>query len=74
MREEIGHFGGAVFADVCKFGTHPQAGLVAGLQNEGLLPAKWRSVGAANTYNPLGNLVTFLSHDDIVNAALEVAK
>eukprot|EP00929_Paragymnodinium_shiwhaense_P077325 TRINITY_DN39818_c0_g2_i1.p1 TRINITY_DN39818_c0_g2~~TRINITY_DN39818_c0_g2_i1.p1 ORF type:complete len:777 (-),score=162.47 TRINITY_DN39818_c0_g2_i1:152-2482(-) len=61
-----------VFADVCKFGQHPHAGWITSLQAEGLLPAKWRSVGAANTYNPLGQTVTFLQEADILQAALSV--
>jgi len=67
-------FSRVVFADPCKLGQHPHAGLVVKLQNEGLLPAAWRSVAAAPTYNPLGSTVTFLNEADIVEAALQVLK
>lgn len=33
----------------------------------------WAFVGAANTYNPLGSTITFLSKDDIVDAAIELS-
>jgi len=62
-----------VFADVCKLGQHPHAGLIVQLQDLDLLPAKWRSVAATPTYNPLGTAITFLNEDDIVAAALRVA-
>jgi len=63
-------FQAVLFADVCKLGQHPQAGHVVKLQSHGLLPHRWRSIGAAPTYNPLGSTVTFLSEDDIVQGAL----
>lgn len=74
LSELLPRVGAAVFADVCKMGQHPHAGFVARLQGEGLLPARWRSVAAAPTYNPLGSTVTFLNEDDIVHAALAVMK
>lgn len=59
-----------VFADICKEGpAMPFAAFVVKLQNAGLLPAQWRAVGAQPTYNPLGQLLTFLSSDDIAQAA-----
>eukprot|EP00927_Polykrikos_kofoidii_P043840 TRINITY_DN3793_c0_g1_i8.p1 TRINITY_DN3793_c0_g1~~TRINITY_DN3793_c0_g1_i8.p1 ORF type:complete len:1006 (+),score=181.74 TRINITY_DN3793_c0_g1_i8:39-3020(+) len=70
LAELLPHFGAALFADVCKLGQHPHAGFVVELQDRGLLPTKWRSIGAARTYNPLGSTVTFLSDDDIVEGAL----
>lgn len=63
-------FDAVVFADVCKFGQHPHAGWIAKLQADGILPQKWRSVAAPHTYNPLGRSITFLSEDDIVQAAI----
>lgn len=65
-------FNTVVFADVCKFGQHPQAGQIVQLQNRGLLPQRWRSAAAAPTYNPLGTAMTFLNEEDIVSAALAV--
>mmetsp|Transcript_36211 Transcript_36211/g.84235 ORF Transcript_36211/g.84235 Transcript_36211/m.84235 type:complete len:283 (+) Transcript_36211:70-918(+) len=65
-------FAKVVFADVCKQGQHPHAGLIVRLQARGLLPAQWRSVAAAPTYNPLGSIVTFLNEEDIIGAVLEL--
>lgn len=65
-------FDAVVFADVCKLGQHPHAGLVVQLQDRDLLPAKWRSVAAAPTYNPLGSTITFLNEQDIIRATLAV--
>ena len=43
-----------VFADVCKQGQHPLAGIVCELQQDGALPRHWQCVAAVPTYNPLG--------------------
>mmetsp|Transcript_35105 Transcript_35105/g.100836 ORF Transcript_35105/g.100836 Transcript_35105/m.100836 type:complete len:796 (+) Transcript_35105:71-2458(+) len=72
LLEALSGFPRVVFADPCKLGQHPHAGLVVKLQGLGLLPPAWRSVAAAPTYNPLGSTVTFLSEDDVVQAALQV--
>jgi len=71
--KQIGSYEAVVFADVCKFGQHPQARMVAELQSLGKLPIKWRSIGACPTYNPLGRMLTFLSQDDILAAVKDVA-
>jgi len=63
-------FKAVVFADVCKQGQHPHAGYIVKLQEQGILPSRWRSVAAVPTYNPLGTTLTFLNEDDIVSAAL----
>mmetsp|Transcript_61840 Transcript_61840/g.192067 ORF Transcript_61840/g.192067 Transcript_61840/m.192067 type:complete len:325 (+) Transcript_61840:1-975(+) len=73
LAELLPRFPRAVFADVCKLGQHPHAGLVVQLQSSGLLPARWRSVAAAPTYNPLGSTLTFLSEADVLDAALALA-
>lgn len=45
------------------------------LHSEGKLDRlPWTCVAAAPTYNPLGCTVTFLSAEDIVNAALKLHK
>jgi len=62
-----------VFADICKLGQHPQAGLIVKLQQMQLLPQRWASTAATPAYNPLGSTVTFLSSDDIIKAAMTVA-
>lgn len=60
-----------VLADICKNGpAMPFSSFAVKLQNEGLLPARWRAIGAANTYNPLGKLLTFLSSEDIEKASI----
>lgn len=64
-----------VFADICKEGPGmPFASFVVNLQKSGLLPARWRAIGGTNTYNPLGQLLTFLSPDDIEQAATALLK
>jgi deoxyxylulose-5-phosphate synthase len=61
-----------VFADICKQGQNPFGNFVTTLQSAGVLPHKWRLVAAAATYNPLGQLCTFLNEDDVVDAVLAV--
>eukprot|EP00053_Salpingoeca_punica_P011422 m.101829 g.101829 ORF g.101829 m.101829 type:complete len:783 (-) comp15670_c0_seq2:1623-3971(-) len=63
-----------VFADPCKQGQQPFAGIIAQLQREDALPAKWQCVAAQPTYNPLGSTITFTSEHDIVEACLKVLK
>jgi 2-oxoisovalerate dehydrogenase E1 component len=67
-----------VFADVCKAGQHPFAGvtyelLQPGQEGEGRRPPlkgrRWHVVAAPPTYNPLGCTVTFLNEQDIIGAA-----
>ena len=45
----------------------PLCGIAVNLQNEGYLNS-WVAIGAAPTYNPLGNMTTFLCKQDIVSA------
>jgi hypothetical protein len=64
-----------VLADICKEGPGmPFASFVVSLQAAGALPSQWRAVGAQPTYNPLGQLLTFLSAEDIEKAALSMLK
>lgn len=60
-----------LFADICKEGQQPLASHVTTLLNEGLLssPQQVRCIAAVRTYNPLGTILTFLSKEDIVDAA-----
>ena len=76
LRERLVEFDAVVFADVCKAGSQfPLAGVAADLQSTGHLPGRhWRAVGAANTYNPLGNTSTFLNEEDLRLAVGEVLK
>ena len=62
-----------VFADICKEGPGmPFSSFIVKLQSIGILPPQWRAIGAQNTYNPLGKLLTFLSPEDVENAVLAV--
>ena len=61
-----GKFGAALFVDPAKVGQNPMSGHLTQLQQEDLLPAKWRSVAAEFTYNPLGSTITFVSAEDIL--------
>mmetsp|Transcript_62247 Transcript_62247/g.157258 ORF Transcript_62247/g.157258 Transcript_62247/m.157258 type:complete len:796 (-) Transcript_62247:507-2894(-) len=74
LAELIPRFSAVLFADVCKMGQHPQAGQIVRLQERGLLPAKWRSIAATPTYNPLGSTLTFLNETDIIQGALAVLR
>lgn len=66
-----------VFADVCKLHTAPLSTYAVQLQNKGIFTKsslrskniQWTVIGASDTYNPLGNTITFLSEADI-NAAV----
>eukprot|EP00924_Labyrinthula_sp_SR-Ha-C_P003167 snap_masked-scaffold_15-processed-gene-1.13-mRNA-1 protein AED:0.00 eAED:0.00 QI:0/-1/0/1/-1/1/1/0/766 len=58
-----------VFADVCKEGASPLAGLIMRLKKLDLLKHDWEYTAAQNTYNPLGSTVTFLSKQDLLDAA-----
>lgn len=66
-----------VFADVCKLHTAPLCTYAVQLQNKGVFSKsslrskniQWTVIGASDTYNPLGNTLTFLSETDI-NAAV----
>ena len=54
--------------DICKTQNSPLANMAAQLHTEKQL-AEWAVVAAPIAYNPLGNLVTFLSVEDIVRTA-----
>ncbi|KAL7535778.1 hypothetical protein ACHAXR_008436 [Thalassiosira sp. AJA248-18] len=59
-----------LFADICKEGpgSNILSSTVMGLKKDGILPAKWDFVAAPRTYNPLGNVVTFLNEEDIISS------
>jgi 2-oxoisovalerate dehydrogenase E1 component len=73
LPEALSGFDRVVFADVCKDGQNPFARTACALNARGELPRAWTVVAAARAYNPLGNLVTFLSADDVRRAALELS-
>jgi len=62
--------GKILFADICKEGPSGcvLSNMVCSLRSEGILPHHWELVSAPRTYNPLGNMSTFLNEDDIVSA------
>ena len=74
LKDIIGGFENVIFADVCKQSTNPLANFACQLQNQDLLPPRWRSIAAANTYNPLGSVITFLNSSDIVQCALSLCR
>ena len=67
-------FDQVLFADVCKEGATPLSSHAAKLQNDGLLPPKWRLASAQRTYNPLGSTITFLNKADIKWETLHLAR
>ena len=74
LRELNGEGGAVLFADVCKAQQAPLNHFAVSLQAEGTLSTRgtgkdWSLVAAPQTYNPLGTTVTFLSPDDIIEAA-----
>ena len=59
----------ALFADICKEGPGANilSSTIMGLQKDRILPF-WGFVAAPRTYNPLGNVITFLNEEDIIEA------
>ena len=64
-----------IFADVCKLNTAPLNAFAVQLHSQGTFlknihrgSVNWSVIGAANTYNPLGNTLTFLNSDDVIDA------
>lgn len=62
-----------IFADVCKVNVAPLSAFAVQLQNKGTFrkchnrdSISWAVIGASNTYNPLGNTITFLSPEDVL--------
>jgi len=67
LRDIVGQYAGILFADLCKEGPGSSVlpSLITSLHCEGILPERWENVAAPRTYNPLGNMTTFLNVDDI---------
>jgi hypothetical protein len=64
-----------IFADVCKVNSAPLSAFAVQLQNKGTFrrdrdrdSVSWVVIGASNTYNPLGNTLTFLSPEDVLES------
>ena len=65
-----GRYDTVLFCDICKEGpgSNTLSSTIMGLKKDGILPAKWDFVAAPRTYNPLGNMVTFLNEEDIIGS------
>jgi pyruvate/2-oxoglutarate/acetoin dehydrogenase E1 component len=66
-----------VYADVCKYTpTMPLAKLAIDVHNSSVYNnnTKWKVIGAAPTYNPLGSYITFLSIEDITSTVKTMIK
>jgi 2-oxoisovalerate dehydrogenase E1 component len=64
-----GAYDRVLFADVCKEGQNPLSSHMVILMNRGRLgnhSIKARCMAASRTYNPLGNTLTFLNLNDVV--------
>ena len=74
LRDVVGQYSGILFADICKAGPGSSIlpSMITSLQSEGRLPARWGIVAAPRTYNPLGNVSTFLNVDDIKKGFTEL--
>jgi 2-oxoisovalerate dehydrogenase E1 component len=70
------HYQGILFADICKEGpgSNVLSSMITALQQDDLLPKKWRFVGAPRTYNPLGSTVTFLNVSDVEKSFQKLAE
>lgn len=70
LKEVIGQYDKILFADICKEGPGSSvlSSTMSSLWSEGLLVGDWEMVAAPRTYNPLGNMSTFLNADDVVAA------
>lgn len=77
LKDVIGQYkeGGVVFVDICKEGPSGSvlSNVVCSLQSERYLPDKWQLVAAPRTYNPLGNMCTFLNQKDLIQAFHKLA-
>ena len=70
LREAMGDFDAVLFAEICKDGPGaPLLSHACALHNEGVLPkgGRWGTVAAARAYNPLGNTITFLGEEVILD-------
>lgn len=72
LRAALRGFDRVVFADVCKQGQQPMASIATALHADGDLPARWSCVASPRCYNPLGNTITFLNADDIVECCAKL--
>lgn len=69
LQQNLEQYDAVLFADICKQGNAPLGSMASVMHSEKQLPGSWGVVAAPAAYNPLGNLVNFLSVDDIVEGA-----
>ena len=77
MTKILPQYDAVIFADICKGGGGsgaPLSGIITELKKTDELPKYWGVCNAANTYNPLGDLSTFLSVRDIAEACQNIIK
>ena len=72
LTDVLKNFNRVLFADICKEGQNPFSSIVTLLNREEHLPKYWDFISAPKTYNPLGNMVSFLGAEDIKHALLEL--
>merc|ERR1711865_603866 len=71
LQNAVQQYDHVVFADICKTQNSPLANMAAQLHTQKKLP-QWAVVAAPIAYNPLGNLVTFLSVGDVVTTTRQL--
>jgi len=68
---DLSQYEEVIFFDNCKEGQNPLAGLLWKMQSHcpERLPAngRWRCIAAPNTYNPLGQLSTFITKSELMD-------
>lgn len=74
LRAAVKDYERVLFADVCKEGASPLASHLTQLLNESAFSEarNVRCISAPRTYNPLGNILTFLNKEDILLKAEEM--
>jgi TPP-dependent pyruvate/acetoin dehydrogenase alpha subunit/pyruvate/2-oxoglutarate/acetoin dehydrogenase E1 component len=63
---DLSQYTDVIFFDPCKEGQNPLSGHITKLQNQKKLPKKWGLIAAPKTYNPLGQLLTFISAEQLL--------
>eukprot|EP00656_Telonema_subtile_P025588 TRINITY_DN2762_c0_g1_i3.p1 TRINITY_DN2762_c0_g1~~TRINITY_DN2762_c0_g1_i3.p1 ORF type:complete len:315 (-),score=82.06 TRINITY_DN2762_c0_g1_i3:78-1022(-) len=69
LQDNLQQYDAVLFADICKQGNAPLGSMASLMHSDKKLPGSWGLVAAPPAYNPLGNLSTFLSVEDIVEGA-----
>jgi len=72
LANTLPQYDSVVFADICKGGGGgggPLSGIIRELGKLDKFPANWDICDASGTYNPLGDLSTFLNERDIIDCA-----